>query len=565
MNNRKTLLIASFLTLVAAGAGFATRGAAGAAWAKMGIGQGDFGAIMGYGFLGFGFFIFFGGMFVEIFGYKKLMIGTVVLHVISAAMLIIAPSMYAGWVESVGPVEATAKVVLLLKMSVLLFSVCNGLYEAAINPLVGQLYPENQTHYLNILHAGWPGGMILGGLLAAAFQNETAWITEIPWQYALASYSLVLIILLLMIIKQEFPPTVSASGKSSFGVLFSCFLSIPFIVLIVLHALIGYMELGVDSWTTRLMENLIDNSVTILIYTSLLMFILRFFAGPIVHKLNPIGLLTLSSVIAVFGLLWLSQEITSVFMIFAAATLYSLGKAFLWPTMLAVAGERYPQSGAIAMCALGAAGMISVGFVGGPMIGAQQSESQSASLESKAAETFARYEDGEASKWGYKYRKLNPALSQAAMEYAKAAAASEEAKGDSEAIAKYDKSKQDALAAIDKQEKRYSTEDSVDLSEQDKAALKENIESDGKNIVEAFDSGSRRALFLTALLPLCMSIGFIGLFVYYKSIGGYSIISLDAHETVADNSAPYGSTENTGDSSSAEEPAAEYGEEPAAD
>ena len=561
MNNRKTLLIASFLTLVAAGAGFATRGAAGPAWAKMGIGQGDFGAIMGYGFLGFGFFIFFGGLFVELFGYKKLMIGTVILHLISAVMLVMAPSMYAGWVESVGPVEATAKVVLLLKLSVLLFSVCNGLYEAAINPLVGQLYPENQTHYLNILHAGWPGGMIVGGLLAAAFQNETAWITEIPWQYALASYSVVLVILMLTIVKQDFPPTVSASGKSSFGVLFSCFLSIPFIVLIVLHGLIGYMELGVDSWTTRLMENLIANSVTILIYTSILMFVLRFFAGPIVHKLNPIGLLALSSVIAVFGLLWLSQEITSVFIIFAAATLYSLGKAFLWPTMLAVAGERYPQSGAIAMCALGAAGMISVGFVGGPMIGAQQSEAMSARLNADASETFARYEDGKASKWGYTHRKLSPALSQAAMEYSRAATAIKKADAaadvDVEATAKHNKSKKASLAAIDKQAKRYSTETSRDLTKEEKTLLKDNIETDGKSIIEAFDTGSRRALFLTALLPVGMSIGFIGLFVYYRSIGGYSVVSLDNAGAVTDNAGEPAAAGESAGAGGGDEPTAE--------
>ena len=572
MNNRKTLLIASFLTLVAAGAGFATRGAAGPAWAKMGIGQGDFGAIMGYGFLGFGFFIFFGGIFVEKFGYKKLMIGTVVLHLISAVMLVLAPGMYEGWVDSVGQVEATAKVVLLLKLSVLLFSVCNGLYEAAINPLVGQLYPENQTHYLNILHAGWPGGMIVGGLLAAAFQNETAWIAEIPWQYALASYSVVLIILMLTIVKQDFPPTVSASGKSSFPVLFSCFLSIPFIILIVLHGLIGYMELGVDSWTTRLMENLIENSVTILIYTSILMFVLRFFAGPIVHKLNPIGLLALSSVIAVFGLLWLSQEITSVFIIFAAATLYSLGKAFLWPTMLAVAGERYPQSGAIAMCALGAAGMISVGFVGGPMIGAQQSEAMTASLKVDSSETFLRYEDGEASKWGYSYGKLSPALSQAAMEYSKAHTAIKEADAaaviDAEATGKHNKLKTDSLAAIDKQKKRYSTEDSRDLTAEEKTLLKDNIATDGKSIIKAFDTGSRRALFLTALLPVGMSIGFIGLFVYYRSIGGYSVISLDDAGSATDSppsEASGGAADDAGEPAAEGEIADGGGDEPAAE
>lgn len=163
---------------------------------------------------------------------------------------------------------------------------------------------------------------------------------EIPWHYALSAYSVILIFLTFMVIGQQFPKTVSASGNSSFGVLFSCFLSLPFLVLLFLHALIGYMELGVDSWMTRLMENLVDNSVIVLLYTSLLMFVLRFFAGPIVHRINPIGLLLASSVLAVLGLLWLGTEITNVAVIFAAATLYSFGKAFLWPTMLAVAGER---------------------------------------------------------------------------------------------------------------------------------------------------------------------------------------------------------------------------------
>jgi MFS family permease len=161
--NRGILLFASFLTLVAAGAGFATRGAAGPAWAKMGIGPGDFGTIMGYGFLGFGFVIFVGGILVEMFGYKKLLLLSVFLHFISAGLLFAAPSMYQGWVDSVGQEQATKNVVELLKISVLIFSICAGLYEAVINPLVGQLYPENQTHYLNVLHAGWPGGMIVGG------------------------------------------------------------------------------------------------------------------------------------------------------------------------------------------------------------------------------------------------------------------------------------------------------------------------------------------------------------------------------------------------------------------
>lgn len=499
--HRGRLLLASFLTLVAAGAGFATRGAAGPAWAKMGIGPAEFGTIMGYGFLGFGFVIFLGGVLVEMFGYKKLLLLAVIMHFASAAMMFVAPSMYDGWVDSVGPEQATVNIIWLLQMSVLLFSVCNGLYEAVINPLVGQLYPENQTHYLNILHAGWPGGMVVGGLLAAMFQNETAWIQEIPWHYALSAYSVILIILTLMVIGEKFPDTVSASGKSSFGVLFSCFASIPFLLLIVLHALIGYMELGVDSWQTRLMENLVENSVTVLIYTSVLMFVLRFFAGPIVHRINPIGLLLASSVIAVLGLLWLGTEITTPAMIFAAATLYSFGKAFLWPTMLAVAGERYPQSGAVAMSALGAAGMISVGFIGGKMIGAQQSESMNAALEASAPETYDRYYEGTENKFlGYSFRELNPGLQQAAME------------------GKLD----DAIAVIDKQE---------NVSDEDKATKKEaitaNFEADGPAVTEAFNDGGRKALTMTAMIPGAMAVGFLILALYYKAIGGYKVIRLD--------------------------------------
>ena len=507
--NRGTLLFASFLTLVAAGAGTATRGAVAPAWASnLNIGQDEFGTILGLGFLGFGLVIFGGGILVEMFGYKKLLLLAVAMQFASAVMTFMAPNLYAGWLESAGPEEATANVVRLLQIAVLLFAVCNGLYEAVINPLVGQLYPENQTHYLNILHAGWPLGLIVGGLTAFAFQNETAAIQQIPWHYALSSYSVILLLLTLMVIGQTFPQTVSASGKSSFGVLFSCFLSLPFLLLLVLHALIGYMELGVDSWMTRLMENLVSNSVIVLVYTSILMFVLRFFAGPIVHRLNPIGLLLASSVIAVLGLLWLSTDTDSLVMIFAAATLYSLGKAFLWPTMLAVAGERYPQSGSVAMSALGAAGMISVGTIGGTMIGAQQSELMVASLESSAPETFGRYYEGTESEFlGYKYRGLPPGLTQSAMEGYRATKITDVAKREAELEAKTSAA---AEAAGDKADE-----------------IRSNFDADAVAVATAYDAGSRQALRLTAMVPVAMAIGFLLLSIYFKAIGGYKVISLD--------------------------------------
>lgn len=516
---RGKLMLASFLTLVASGVGFATRTAASPAWEReFGISGAQFGAILGAGFLGFGLMIFFGGILVEKFGYKSLLGLAFLLHLASAGMLFASDSMFAGWNEA-DPDTATEKVFNLLFWSAFAFSICQGLYEAVINPLIAQLYPDNQTHYLNILHAGWPAGMIIGGLFAAGFMGNAPFITEIPWAVAMSFFVVFVVAYGVLAFPEKFPETVGESS-SDFGVLFSCFASAPFILLLVLHGLIGYMELGVDSWMTKLMENLIPNAVLVLVYTSALMFVLRFFAGPIVHKINPIGLLFGSSIIACGGLIWLSQPIDSLVMIFVAATFYSLGKAFLWPTMLGVAGERYPQSGSIAMGALGAVGMITIGQVGGPIIGTQQGYHMSQELEEASADTFARYTDAEETKaWGYSYK---------AVDGAKLGIANKVAEMTDEA-----------------EISKVFAENEV-LSDEDKAALQEHLEEDVEIVQGANLAGSRLALKDTAMIPAAMAIGFLILVIYFKSIGGYRVISLA--EALGQADAPSGSADAAGTS-----------------
>ncbi|MFK7735512.1 MAG: sugar MFS transporter [Pirellulaceae bacterium] len=500
---RGKLMLASFLTLVASGVGFATRTAAGGDWEReFNIGGGEFGQIMGAGFLGFGLMIFFGGILVEKFGYKKLLILAFFLHLASAAMLFAANPLFESWRES-DPENATANVFSVLFWSAFIFSICQGLYEAVINPLIAQLYPDNKTHYLNILHAGWPAGMIIGGLFAAGFIGENSWFMQIPWQWALSSFAIVVLIYGVMVLPEKFPETVGES-TGDFGKVFSCFASIPFIVLIVLHALIGYMELGVDSWMTKLMENLLSNSILILVYTSALMFVLRFFAGPIVHKVNPIGLLLGSSVIACLGLLWLGSPIESVFMIFVAATFYSFGKAFLWPTMLGVAGERYPQSGSVAMGALGAAGMICVGQVAGPRIGAQQGYELSSHLEQTSPDTFERYaETDTTSSWGYEFRAVDAAKLNAA-------------------------NGTELEDGVPKSTDKITDAELIPAEEKD--SLIANAGTDFKAVQDSYLFGGRRALTLTSYIPGAMAIGFLGLFIYYRAIGGYKVIHLDGSD-----------------------------------
>ncbi len=525
---RGRLMFASFLTLIASGVGFAVRASMGGIWeADLNISGQQFGVILGAGFLGFGVVIFFGGVLVEWLGYKRLLIIAFVLHLISAAMLFAVRPVYGMYADD--PQAATNAAIWVLWSSAVLFSVCQGLYEAVINPMVGQLYPENQTHYLNILHAGWPGGIIIGGLFSYFFVGNQALLFQITfWEIPLALFAVFVIAYGVIALPLEFPSTVVEKAKGNAGKLFSCFLSPVFLLLLVLHGCIGYMELGVDSWMAKLMENLLPNAIVILVYTSFLMFALRFFAGPIAHGINPIGLLLGSSIIAIIGLVWLSSDITSVAIIFVAATVYSLGKAFLWPTMLGVVGERFPQSGAVAMGALGSAGMLTVGLIGGSAIGYKQAYNASHHLEEKAPETFERYaaldEDGKKKTGSFffgmfpTYTELEPNLVASANDVK---AVTEEGVVPKEEV----KPKVKEALKIEGFEKIKASQDAK--SDAGKATIArvdkilETIEEDYKPVQEATLFGGRRALLITAALPTIMAIGFLILTIYFFAIGGY--------------------------------------------
>jgi MFS family permease len=429
-------------------------------------------------------------------------------------MLFGARPVYAGLIDT-DSAAATQAAFNLLFWSAFVFSIAQGLYEAVINPMIAQLYPENQTHYLNILHAGWPAGMIIGGIIAVCFIGGDAWVMELQyWEIPLASFTVFVLLYGILALPTPFPQTVSEKTKGNYALLFSCFLSPLFLLLLVLHACIGYVELGVDSWVAKLMANLLPNAILILVYTSFLMFILRFFAGPIVHRINPIGLLFVSSVIACIGLLWLGSDIQSVGMIFVAATFYSLGKAFFWPTMLGVAGERFPQSGAIAMGALGAAGMLTVGLLANEAIGYKQSLNASKELKKSNPEVFERYAEKE--EIGFlENLGLQPNLVSAA----NSVKVNEDGTLDTAAFEKLRTQADEATKA--------QVEAILPMVEQDYQAVK-----------AADIWGGRRALTLTAFVPAGMAVGFLVLLLYFSVNGGYKKLRLnDDGEVVIDEDA----------------------------
>jgi hypothetical protein len=207
-------------------------------------------------------------------------------------------------------------------------------------------------------------------------------------------------------------------------------------------------------------------------------------------------------------------------MIFMAATFYSFGKAFLWPTMLGVAGERYPQSGSVAMGALGAAGMLTVGQIAGARIGAQQGFSTSEVLQSVSAETFERYASPEpTSSWYYDYTPIDPA---------KLAAAQSIELEDGKIAEPADGG--DALAPISS---------AALISEDAKPDLLANAATDVPMVQTAYLRGSQKALTLTSYIPAAMAVGFLILLIYYKAIGGYKVLKVDDEGKVVEADAAH--------------------------
>src|SRR6266540_35698 len=271
-----------------------------------------------------------------------------------------------------------------------LFAFANGTCEAVINPLAATLFPKEKTHYLNILHAGWPAGLILGGVFSYLMAERDGQVVvrwEIQWLLFLAP----VIIYGLLMLGQKFPVSEAKAAGVTFGTMLKEFGQPVLLALLVLHALVGYVELGTDSWTANLMTNIANmKGILVLVYTSSIMFVLRFFAGPIVHKISPLGLLFSCATLAMIGLFWLGTS-TVGFAVFLAATIYGVGKTFFWPTMLGVVSERFPKGGALTLGAVGAAGVFSGGFLGTPGIGYIQDYCAAKQLAQEHAPLYQTY------------------------------------------------------------------------------------------------------------------------------------------------------------------------------
>jgi DHA2 family metal-tetracycline-proton antiporter-like MFS transporter len=527
--NAKRLLIGGFFAILAAGVGFGIRGGILDVW------RGEFnftalevGLINGAGFTGFCFGIIIGGVIADKIGYGRLVTVAFLLHIVSA---LVAFGATAGM--------ATSTAFVYLWLGAFLFAIANGTLEAVANPLVATLFPKNRTHYLNILHASWPAGMVLGGFIHR-------WLTGYDWKVQLGCFLIPTVFYGIFFVGQRFPKSeASAKGlglremfrdvgilgsaviglfvflffKESLGQLLAGLTKTDFFgftqnvqgaskewvwisgivggavllgfagtsrwtigapllfVLFVTHALVGAVELGTDGWIQSIEDTIIYRGAgtDLFIFTSAIMFALRFCGHFIEHKLGlkPVGLLLVCAILACVGLNLVSH-VTSFAGALGALTVYAVGKTFFWPTMLAVASDRFPRCGAVAISIMGGIGMMSAGTLGSPGLGYAKDRFSGEVLQKANPTAYAEYKSPMESKWFV-----------------------------FEGVYGIDGQKLEAAA---------------------KAVADKTATAEQTVVVDADIEGNRQTLRVDSLIPGTMAVIYFCMFLYFQSIGGYKAV-----------------------------------------
>ncbi len=508
--NAYRLLWAGFMAILAAGVGYSVRAGILVQWAtQFGFTMTELGTITGGGLTGFGIVIILSSLVADKFGYGKLMLAAFVLHALSAGLTLAAPMAFAS--------GGKAAAFDCLFWGMFLFAVGNGLCEAVVNPLTATLFPRNKSHYLNLLHAGWPAGLVIGGLASffmAGTKNDLGEFTVPPvdWKIQMSLFLVPVVLYGGMLLGQKFPKSEAESAGVTIGQMLGQLFAPLMLVLLVIHAMVGYVELGTDSWIAKITGAIMGSpgsGLALFVYTSLLMFVLRFVAGPIVHHISPLGLLFVSGVLGATGLTLLGNA-QGVAMCIVAATVYALGKTFLWPTMLAVASEQFPKGGAVAIGMLGGAGALSAGLLGGPAIGFKQDYYASHQLKEASLETYERYRAASESEFlGFKTVGLDGAKVGVL---------------------------EDGGKELQRAGELLAQEKKVDQNHAELSAwwdsAKATAEADKPLVQTAGIDGGKSALKLTAAVPAVMAVLYLLLIVYFRSIGGYKPVHIEVPESL---------------------------------
>jgi len=400
----KRLFLACFFAMTTTSFAFILRALTLPQWeAEFNLTKTQVGEIAGVGLWPYAISIALFSLIIDKVGYKNSLAFAFFCHILSAVLTYFAQ----GYT--------------MLFVGTFIMAIGNGTAESAINPITITLFPNNNTKYLNILHAGWPVGLVLGGILVLIMGPEVAWrfkmlLVILPAvTYALLMFPLVfpvqqrvkagvpylkmlkelgiggafmitvLIVFQLGVVLGWSTTTniiITLALTATFGFYVRSFGQPIFILILLFMIPLATTELGTDGWISDLMAPTMAKiglqAGWILVYTSAIMAIMRLSIGKFVHKIKPLGILVICSAIASLGLFLLSTSVG--IMVLVAATIYGLGKSLLWPTVLGVVADKFPRGGALTLNTTTAMGMIGGGIVGSVILGFIQDKNIDANI-----------------------------------------------------------------------------------------------------------------------------------------------------------------------------------------
>lgn len=308
-------------------------------------------ASLGYAFLGFALSLLVVSPLLDVFGAKKTVLFSSACFILGPLLIILSPNIGGG---------DGASTYLALNFGMVICGLAWGTMEATVNPVTTAVYPEDKTGRLNILHAWWPAGIIVGGL-SSVFLYETE---AVSWQFMIGMIMVPAALCGAWAMTQEFPVTESTAKGVSFGAMMTAPFKRPgFWIFPAIMFLTTSAELAPGSWVDiALTETVGMPGILVLVYVSAIMFVMRHFAGPLERRFSDIGLLLMCTIPAAIGLYLLSLANSPATAVLAA-TAWAFGVCFMWPTMLAAVSRRYPETGPWGIGLTGFAGALAMYFV----------------------------------------------------------------------------------------------------------------------------------------------------------------------------------------------------------
>ena len=340
--NKSRLFTASCIALTVTAMTFAIRaGIIPDLGEEFGLSDTQLGFVNSMAFFGFPAATILGGLLYNKLGPRVLIIVAFVSHVLGLVLTIFAGGFWG------------------LLISTFFIGFANGSVEAACNPMISDMYVKNQTTMLNKFHVWFPGGIVVGALVSKFMTDFGS-----GWELQIAIMLIPTLIYAFLFFGQKFPESENIESDTALNA--RSLMTPLFLFMALCMTLTATTELGTQQWVERILGNSGASPMLILAMVTGLMAVGRYFAGPVVHRLNPIGVLFISSIIATIGIGLMSVATGG--MVYFAAIVFAVGVMYFWPTMIGFVGEYIPKSGALGMSVMGGAGMLATG-IWQPVIG----------------------------------------------------------------------------------------------------------------------------------------------------------------------------------------------------